>query len=591
VLPFSAVRLLRSLPPERTRRRRLRDVLLFVLRVAAVLLLAASFARPYLKGTGGARPPVTVVLLDASASMGGTDRVARARALARQAVDAAPRGNAVALVRFAGQSDVLVAPVADRGAVRAAVDRFEPGAGPTQYRAGLSRAAEVIGDRGGHVVVVTDLSAGGWAGGEGGALPGGVEVEVADVGAPPGDLGLVGLAASGDGVVAQVRNTGGARQAAVTFDVNGATRATRSVPVGAEQSAELRVPLTLAPADRVRARLSDPGGLPGDDERWLVAESGARLPVEVIVSPGASQRDALYVRRALESLDGPRAADVTVRTADRVQQDGVGRNAAAVVLIGSAGLDRRGLEGLATYVRNGGGLLLAAGPGLNPEIVQAGFGDDLPRVRVRPAGDGGHRLALAETRHPALDVFTRRPGAFVDVRFARSALVLGTDRSEVIARFDTGEPALVATPFGRGRVLVFASDLANRWNDFALHPAFVPFIGEAVRWLAAEQAPPASIVAGATPLPGADVPGVISWPTRTAAAPVSVAVNADPREFDTARTSASEFVARVPRSAVPLESSGDAEARREEGSQGLWRYGLGLMLAVLVTESLAGRRT
>jgi len=42
VLPFSAVRLLRGVPVERTRRRRLRDVLLFALRVAAVLLLVRN---------------------------------------------------------------------------------------------------------------------------------------------------------------------------------------------------------------------------------------------------------------------------------------------------------------------------------------------------------------------------------------------------------------------------------------------------------------------------------------------------------------------------------------------------------------------
>ncbi|HEV3484506.1 MAG TPA: BatA domain-containing protein, partial [Vicinamibacterales bacterium] len=49
-VPFSAVRLLRQSPIEQSRRRRLRDLFLLAARTAALLLLAAAFARPYLSG-------------------------------------------------------------------------------------------------------------------------------------------------------------------------------------------------------------------------------------------------------------------------------------------------------------------------------------------------------------------------------------------------------------------------------------------------------------------------------------------------------------------------------------------------------------
>ena len=45
-VPFTAVRLLRKSPVERSKRRRLRDLLLLAARVTALLLLAAAFARP-----------------------------------------------------------------------------------------------------------------------------------------------------------------------------------------------------------------------------------------------------------------------------------------------------------------------------------------------------------------------------------------------------------------------------------------------------------------------------------------------------------------------------------------------------------------
>ena len=211
-------------------------------------------------------------------------------------------------------------------------------------------------------------------------------------------------------------------------------------------------------------------------------------------------------------------------------------------------------------------------------------------MRMRPSGGGPSMLAWTETRHPALDVFADKPGAFTDVRFTRTAEVLGTGASDVLARFDDGEPAMVATPYSRGRVVVFASDLSNRWNDLVLQPAFVPLIGETVGWLAAADRAPEALVAGMTPLAGADRPGIVTWPARGTGRAQTVAVNVDPREFDPARQTVQEFLARVPRGDSETSSTAAAVAERQEASQGLWRYGLMLMLASLVIESMVGRR-
>ena len=49
-LAFTAVSLLRKTTVDRSRRHRLRDLLLLAARICALLLLAGSFARPYLAG-------------------------------------------------------------------------------------------------------------------------------------------------------------------------------------------------------------------------------------------------------------------------------------------------------------------------------------------------------------------------------------------------------------------------------------------------------------------------------------------------------------------------------------------------------------
>jgi hypothetical protein len=81
-VPFSAVRFLRQVPVEQARRRRVRELLLLALRTAALVLLALSFARPYLVDSeAAAGAPLTVIAMDASLSVSTPDQVAtRARA-------------------------------------------------------------------------------------------------------------------------------------------------------------------------------------------------------------------------------------------------------------------------------------------------------------------------------------------------------------------------------------------------------------------------------------------------------------------------------------------------------------------------------
>ena len=190
VMPFSAVRFLRRAPVEQARRRRLRDLVLLALRVAALALLALSFARPYLAAPAASgTSPLTVIALDTSYSVSTAAQTARAAALARAAVDDVPAGGAVALVRFDERSDVAVAPTVDRGLVRAAIDETRAGAGGTRYGAALAAATDLAGGRGARLVVVSDLQARGWAERAAAALPAGIDLQVRDVGAARGRPG------------------------------------------------------------------------------------------------------------------------------------------------------------------------------------------------------------------------------------------------------------------------------------------------------------------------------------------------------------------------------------------------------------------
>jgi hypothetical protein len=98
---FAAVRLLKHAPVEYTERRRIRELLLLALRVAALVLLALAFARPFLaSGAAPGSAGVTIVALDTSYSMSAPGAFAHAKQLARAAVDRVPSGDLVGVVTF-----------------------------------------------------------------------------------------------------------------------------------------------------------------------------------------------------------------------------------------------------------------------------------------------------------------------------------------------------------------------------------------------------------------------------------------------------------------------------------------------------------
>jgi Mg-chelatase subunit ChlD len=212
VVLFSAVRFLRRAPVEQARRKRLRELLLLALRVAALALLAGSFARPYLAPTAAAEPAaVTIVAMDTSYSMSSPAQVQRSRTLAERAVTDAPSGHLVALIGFDENASVIVPATADRGAVRAAIANVSPGPRGTRYASALAAAADVAATRAGTVVIVTDLQQTGWRDAAG-SLPSGLTLAVRDAGPPDGNIAVTGIQRSGNGLTATLASSWRASQ-------------------------------------------------------------------------------------------------------------------------------------------------------------------------------------------------------------------------------------------------------------------------------------------------------------------------------------------------------------------------------------------
>ncbi|HZT75205.1 MAG TPA: BatA domain-containing protein [Vicinamibacterales bacterium] len=592
---FAAVRLLKQAPVEDTERHHLRELLLLALRVAALVLLAIAFARPFLpKRAAAASSRVTVVALDTSYSLDAPGRFERAKALAASAIDRAPAGDLVGVVTFADEATIAARPSGDRVLAHAAVRDASVGFGSTRYRAALATAAQALGGRAGTIVLVTDLQESGWDAGDRAIVPEGASIEIADVGAMPPNLAVTSVRAAGDRVVATIRNAAStARDARVHLTVDGRPAGDATAALGPNQSGD--VSFARASGRAAAVSVDDPAGIQADNTRYALVESAAAAPVAVVTGSGDLSGEAFYLQHALAAggARGYRPVGLSGATLSTLAAGGLNEYA-AIVLVSTRGLERRGRELIADYVRSGGGLVLAVGPEIDADLVADVLGGDATlRVSpVAPVSAGPARaFAPADVRHPVFQPFASNAAALGLVRFRQAARVEGR-ACQTIARFTTGDAAMLDCAAGDGRALVLASDLNDRWNDFPLHATFVPFVQEAVRYAGSAREQASEYSVADAPKGVARRPGVVAIAdARAGAVPRAVAINVDPRESDPARLSADEFQSAITRMKDAGSSEVRGEARQQEDRQHLWQYAIALMAIALVAEGLLAART
>ena len=608
---FAAVRFLRRAPVEHADRRHLRELLLLALRVAAVVLLALAFARPFLSADGaGGFGRMTVVALDTSMSVSAPGQFERARQLARAAVDGAADSDRVAVLTFADGVEVEVRPTTDRAMARAAIERAVAGAGSTRYRRALSAAAEMLDGAPGTIVVVTDLQASGWDEGDRVSLPISVSLQVADVGPPPPNLAVTAFQVEADRLVASVRNLGDAsRETTLRLSMHeaaspapianvGRVASTSAASVGPGQT--VRVALAREPGALASVSLEDTTGAQADNTRFLVLDDTSRPTVLIVTATGDLPREAFYLQQALSvggssasyTVDGAGASPRAFPDAARLG------SAVAVILTSTRGLDRQGRERLAEYLKSGGGLFVVAGPEVDGAVLGELLGVGAATLAAEPLPTNGavggrpgslpHTLAPDDLRHPLFRAFEGNAAALGLPRFTRISNLGGSCPS--LARFTSGEIALVECSVGGGRVLVFASDLDGRWNNFPRHTTFLPFVQEAVAYLAGPRPPAAEYTVGDVPAGVLPQPGFAQVQTATGAGRRWAAVNVSPREVDPTRMSEAEFGAAITRLQEAARIEGQIGDRQREGRQHIWQYLLAAMLAIMAVESLVGMR-
>jgi hypothetical protein len=584
---FAAIRFLRRAPVEARRPRQLRDLLLLALRVAALALLAAAFARPYIRGedaVGG----ITIVAVDTSFSMGAPGRMAKAREAAIRAIAAAPSGDRLALIRVDDRAIVVAEPSLDRGAARAAVATLAAGHGGTAFGPLWSAATRLAGAATGRLVLVSDLEVEHPAG----AMAEGLTLQVVDVGGPVENLSVGSARRDADALVAEVTNHGiRSRRAQVVLAVNDRSVADAAIVLEPGRTASVRLPARLPSSGVARIAVTDPDGIPADDTRYLVLDAPP-LATVALLGEEASGDDLFLLRSAIESGGPGRGFAVEMLGGDARRALGAetARARQVIVVSGTRGLTRDTRRVLHDYARGGGALWLLASETLDAGTLGEIVGDSGLRIEAE-VGGAPTALSPVDTRHPIFAAFGDAAGGLGRARFTRVLRVVPGPGGRVVARFTNGLAALVEQPVGSGRIAVFASALgsenANGWNTFARQATFVPFVIETLHYLAGPtaRARPSELLVADAPEIARGRPGIV----RAGEPPRPVAVNVDLRESGAPRVGPEAIVAAVGR-VEPERRGPSAVAREREAGQSLWWFVLVGVAALLVWEAIAGSR-
>ena len=658
--PFSSLMFLLPTPPRLTRRSRLEHILLLLLRAAVLGFLAFGFARPFLKRAIANDPSSAaavrmVLLVDTSASMRRADLWPNARDKVASLLRRISPADQVAVFTFDRQVNPLVtfdqwnaAPVGERAALATRrLAEISPGWSATHLGNALISAAEALADPDANpatgprrIVLVTDLQEGSrFDQLQGYEWPRGLELSAEILKAKhPGNAGLQLVADSDEAnrkaspsVRVRVTNTADAQRE--QFQVGWARPDGRSfvgppvavyVPPGQSRIVPVPLPAAEATVDRLI--------LQGDAEDFdntvfVIPPETAR--VSVLYLGNDSDKDPrqplFFLQRAFQET--PRqAVQVLPRPAGALLAAPEAPAASLVVVADP--LSPELARALHDQVAAGKTLLFVIRNAAASATLAWLLGlDGLTLEEARVAGYA--MLADIDFRHPLLAPFADpRFSDFTSIHFwqYRRLDASAIPGARLVAKFDTGDPALVEVPLGKGRVFVLTSGWHPADSQLALSTKFVPLLYSLLELSdGAPAAPTGFLVGDPVPLPAetalANVPVTVQAPdgkTLTLAAGETnytqtlvpgiyrvnfartskrFAVNLDAAESRTAPLSV-EALERlgapvshhVPDATAAAERKVRLQNAELEGRQKLWRWVIVATLAVLLIETwLAGR--
>lgn len=526
---WAAMRFLDRTVRVRSRQLRLRDLLLLLLRCAALLLLVMALARPaWTSGSWlpGERRAGVLIAIDSSFSMGhGPANATRFDEALRQVEvirGTLLPGDPVTVVMLGGDKRVATRAMAyEPLRFEEAIADLAAGAGTLDLVDEPERLAELLADIGAahkEVYLLTDAQATDWkqpsarlrdalAGLAAQAEVFVVPVRTGDANLAVTDLEMVsGVIRKGTSARyrATVKNCGTTPASAVAVQcrVDGVEIDRKLIPVIAPSDSEtvsLFVPFHNAGATKITAEITG-DLLAADNVRRTVAV--VRDRVSVLCVDGSSGDAGRLVIAALEARAGGQGGDASVRSVPWLSfpAEDLGR-IDVVVLADVPEITQEQAAQLEQFVRRGNGLVWFGGDQVKAEAWnQRAAGEASPLLPALLRGTvttsdslgAGKPLDAALSDHPICLPLESLPEDLLgETRFMRLTDVEPMPSSFPVLRLaGSGAPVLLEKTLGRGRVFQFTTTADTTWNNMALTPVFPLVMQQIVTYLTGREFEP-----------------------------------------------------------------------------------------------------
>jgi len=510
---FSSLMFLRTAVPRFKNRSHLENLPLLILRCIILCLLAFAFSRPFFpRETGNAQVPVArriVLLIDSSASMRRTGMWTLAIGEAQSALSDAGGADRVCVMKFDQGTETLIGfeqwdamDSARRTAVAAEqLSKLSPGWASTNLGQALVSAAEAIEDdevndeqqkfRTHKIVLISDLQKGSslealqayeW--------PEALELELKPIAAPGSTNAALQLIASltdhpahtaGD-ELPSIRITNSPDAAVERFSLSWAGEDPAGTP---DRATEVYVPAGHSVVVRAPKRTDSSAQgkliLTGDDHDfdntlYMAPRLTHQINILFMASDNAGDSEGMlyYVRRAFRATGSIDPAVIS-RTAENLTDADI---AAAHLIIAADTISPGHIDSVRRYIESGRTVLLVMKSPDTAKTIATLAG--IESIESQEADVNTYAmLNRIEFKHPLLAPFSEpRFGDFTGIYFWKHRKINIDDLpgAEVLAWFDSNDPALFELRVAKGSLLVLTSGWHPSDSQLALSSKFVPLL-------------------------------------------------------------------------------------------------------------------
>jgi Aerotolerance regulator N-terminal/von Willebrand factor type A domain len=478
-LDFPTLRFLRETPSFRLYPRHVREPLLLLLRIIALLLLVLGFARPFI--SFNARPlGLRVILIDASLSMRARGRAEAARDQARSIINKPGATERVSIIAFSSDASVLAEATADRDQLARALEDYEPACGEAVYSVGLAAAATLLRQEAAtgttQIDLISDFQASSLMA-QGSELSGELDTGVRVVTYAVGTQ-IERNAFLTDATLAKGERGLELSATEIVSDREGQSASRRKWTLDASRGALADVEWRTDSDGQIvgAGKANAPDDFDGDDGFFFAFTPPRETRALLVKTEGDGA--GLYLGAALEAA--------TVETTDHISLDrrrelpGSASELASYSLVVMAlrGAPRAGeISVLSEYGRAGGNVWLWCSRDLDVEgwnqLAGTPEGSALPFVSLsRTTANQPLSFGAMEGDAPALRSLNE--SALTALRAARvraGYIVMPRENADVLMRWSDATPAFVSASVGAGSVLLLATSPEREASDLGLSPS------------------------------------------------------------------------------------------------------------------------